>query len=153
MFEYASNKHGTQVVLIRLNYSVEMRYGVLTDIAHKVKNNLPVDLTMGYFNVIWQGDVNDFVLRSLEHTLCPAKILNVTGPEILSVREVAHEFGRLFGMEPRFLNTEAETALLSNAAEAFRLFGKPKVPVSQVIKWVANWLEDDGRTARQTDAF
>jgi nucleoside-diphosphate-sugar epimerase len=85
--------------------------------------------------------------------LCPAKILNVTGPEILSVREVAHEFGRLFGMEPRFLNTEAETALLSNAAEAFRLFGKPKVPVSQVIKWVANWLEDDGRTARQTDAF
>jgi len=145
MFEYASDKYGTRVVLIRLNYSVEMRYGVLTDIALKVKNNLPVDLAMGYFNVIWQGDVNDFVLRSLEHTLSPAKILNVTGPDILSVHEVANEFGKLLGMKPRFLNIEAETALLSNAAEAFRLFGKPKVPVSQVIKWVAGWLEDDGR--------
>ncbi len=145
MFEYASNKYGTRVALIRLNYSVEMRYGVLTDIAIKVKNNLPVDLAMGYFNVIWQSDVNNFVLRSLEHTLSPAKILNVTGPEILSVREVALEFGRLFRKEPRFLNTEAETALLSNASEVFRLFGKPKVPVSQVIRWVAGWLEDNGR--------
>jgi hypothetical protein len=145
MFEYGSYKYGTEVILIRLNYSVEMRYGVLTDIAVKVKKGEPVDLTMGYFNVIWQGDVNDFVLRSLEYAKSPAKILNVTGPGILSVREVALEFGRLFGKEPGFINREAETSLLNNSAEAFGLFGKPKIPVSQVIRWVAAWLKDGGR--------
>ena len=145
MFEYGSNKNKTEVTLIRLNYSVEMRYGVLVDIAIKVKNDQPVDLTMGHFNVIWQGDVNDFVLRSLEHTRCPARILNVTGPEILSVREVALEFGKLFGVKPRFINKEAETALLSNSSEAFKLFGKPKVPVNQIIKWIAEWLNEGKR--------
>ena len=145
MFEYGSNKYGTDVTLIRLNYSVEMRYGVLTDIAVKVLNGDPVDLSMGYFNVIWQGDVNDFVLRSLEYAKSPAKILNITGPEILSVREVAMEFGQLFGIKPRFINTEAETALLNNSEEAYRLFGKPKVPVSRVIRWTAGWLKDGGR--------
>jgi len=145
MFQYGSNKSGTRVTLIRLNYSVEMRYGVLTDIAVKVRNNLPVDLSMGYFNVIWQGDMNDFVLRSLEYVQSPAKILNVTGPEILSVRETASEFGRLFGVKTEFVNTEAETALLSNSSEAFRLFGKPVVSADKVIKWIADWLKDGGR--------
>jgi hypothetical protein len=145
MFQYGSSKYGTEVVLIRLNYSVEMRYGVLTDIGVRVKNKLPVDLSMGYFNVIWQGDMNDFVLRSLEHTKCPVKILNLTGPEILSVRKVAMDFGKHFGVTPQFVNTESETALLSNAAEAFRLFGKPKVPANQVIDWLAGWLKDGGR--------
>jgi nucleoside-diphosphate-sugar epimerase len=145
MFEYGSNKYKTEVILIRLNYSVEMRYGVLIDIAIKVKNDQPVDLTMGYFNVIWQGDMNDFVLRSLEYAQSPSKILNITGPEILSVREVALEFGRLFGVKPRFINTEAETALLSNSAEAFKLFGRPKVLVSRIIKWTAEWLNDGGK--------
>ncbi|MCE5344914.1 MAG: epimerase [Bacteroidales bacterium] len=143
MFEYGSNRNKTEIVLIRLNYSVEMRYGVLVDIATKVKNNLPVDLTMGYFNVIWQGDMNDFVLRSLEYTRSPAMILNITGPEILSVREVALEFGKLLGIEPTLTNNEAETALLSNSEKAFELFGKPKMPVSQVIKWIAEWLQED----------
>jgi hypothetical protein len=145
MFEYGSNKYKTEVILIRLNYSVEMRYGVLIDIAIKVKNDQPVDLTMGYFNVIWQGDMNDFVLRSLEYAQSPSKILNITGPEILSVREVALEFGRLFEVKPRFINAEAETALLSNSAEAFKLFGRPKVLVSRIIKWTAGWLNDGGK--------
>jgi len=144
MFEYGSNRYKTEVILIRLNYSVEMRYGVLIDIAIKVKKDQPVDLTMGYFNVIWQGDVNDFVLRSLEYAQSPSKILNITGPEILSVREVALEFGKLFGVKPRFINTEAETALLNNSAEAFKLFGRPKVLVSRIIKWTAEWLNDGG---------
>jgi len=108
-------------------------------------NNQPVDLAMGYFNVIWQGDVNDFVLRSLEHTQSPAKILNITGPETLSVREVAQEFGRLSGAKPRFINIEAETALLSNPAETYRIFGTPKVPASKVIKWISEWLKDGNR--------
>ncbi len=102
MFEYGSNKYQTPVTLIRLNYSVEMRYGVLVDIATKVLNKQPVDLAMGFFNVIWQGDMNDFVLRSLEYAQSPAKILNITGPETLSVREVANEFGRLSGIKPVF---------------------------------------------------
>lgn len=145
MFEYGSNKYKTEVIVIRLNYSVEMRYGVLVDIAIKIKNDQPVDLTMGYFNVIWQGDMNDFVLRSLEYSQSPLKILNITGPEILSVREVALEFGNLFGVKPRFINTEAETALLSNSAEAFKLFGRPKVLASRIIRWTAAWLNDGGK--------
>jgi len=143
MFEYGSKKYKTEVALIRLNYSVEMRYGVLVDIAVKVKNNQTVDLAMGYFNVIWQGDVNDFVLRSLGQTKSPAEVLNITGPEILSVRDVATEFGKLFGVKPVLVNKEAPTALLSNSNKAFGLYGKPKVPISQVIKWIAEWMKED----------
>ncbi len=145
MFQYWSTRHGTKVILIRLNYSVEMRYGVLTDIGFRVRNRMPVDLSMGYFNVIWQGDANDFVLRSIELAESPPKILNITGPETLSVREVADEFGRYFREKPEFVNDEFETALLSNPSESFKLFGKPEVPASQVINWVAGWLKNDGR--------
>lgn len=145
LFEYGSNAFGTNTILLRLNYSVEMRYGVLTDIALKVKNNIPVDLSMGYFNVIWQGDMNDFVLRSLARCSCPAAILNITGPETLSVRETAAQFGEYFGVTPVFINEEAPTALLSNAAESFRHFGAPKVKAGQIIKWTAEWLKGNGR--------
>ncbi len=143
MFEYGSIKNKTEVALIRLNYSVEMRYGVLVDIAVKVKNNQPVDLTMGYFNVIWQGDLNDFVLRSLTYAKSPAQVLNITGDEILSVREVAGEFGRLFGIKPVFENSEAPTALLNNARKSYDMFGHPKTPVSQIIKWIAEWIMNE----------
>jgi nucleoside-diphosphate-sugar epimerase len=143
MFEYGSIKNKTEVVLIRLNYSVEMRYGVLVDIAVKVKNNQAVDLAMGHFNVIWQGDMNNYVLRSLEQVNSPAKVLNITGPEILTVREVATEFAKLLGVKPILVNKEAPTALLSNSEQAFGLFGRPKVPISQVIKWIAGWLKED----------
>ena len=143
MFEYGSIKNKTEVALIRLNYSVEMRYGVLVDIALKVKNNQPVDLTMGYFNVIWQGDMNDFVLRSLEHVKSPAKVLNITGPEIISVRKVAEEFEKIFGVKTSFVNKEASTALLNNSKQAHELFGQPKVPVKQVIKWIGEWLSEE----------
>jgi hypothetical protein len=143
MFEFGSQRNKTEVALIRLNYSVEMRYGVLVDIALRVKNNEPVDLTMGYFNVIWQGDMNDFVLRSLELARCPATVLNITGEEILSVRKTALEFGKLFGVTPVFENAEAPTALLNNAENAFKLLGHPKTPVNQVIKWIAQWINDE----------
>jgi nucleoside-diphosphate-sugar epimerase len=142
MFEYGSKKNNTPVSLIRLNYSVELRYGVLVDIATKVKNKQPVDLTMGFFNVIWQADVNDVVLRSLGHCATPAKILNITGSEILSVREVAKEFGKLFGVEPKLTGVEEKTALLSNSELAYSIFGRPKTPVTQVIKWIAYWIND-----------
>ena len=143
MFEYVINKFKSEVALILLNYSVEMRYCVLVDLAVKVKNNLPVDLAMGYFNVIWQGDMNNYVLRSLEQVKSPANVLNLTGPEILSVREVAKEFGELFGVTPVLINKEAPTALLSNSEKAFGLFGRPEVPLSQVIRWIAEWIKED----------
>lgn len=140
MFQYASRTHGTPVTLIRLNYAVEMRYGVLVDIAQKVFAGEPVDLRMGHVNVIWQGDVNAMVLRSLLLCQSPANILNVTGPEIVSVRWLAEQFGALFGREPRFLNQESDTALLSNAARAFGLFGYPQVPLEVLIRWTADWI-------------
>jgi nucleoside-diphosphate-sugar epimerase len=144
MFEYGSNTYGTPVALIRLNYAVEMRYGVLIDIALKVKAGKPVDLAMGHFNVIWQGDANNMILRSLEHCSSPARILNITGPETLSVREVALQFGSLFNMQPEFTGKEAPTALLSNAGEAFGLFGNPKVSADMMIAWIADWISHEG---------
>ena len=146
MFEYGSKKYQTKVCLIRLNYSVELRYGVLLDIATKVKNQEAIDLSMGYFNVIWQGDVNDVVLRSLEICDSPAKILNITGEEILSVREVALEFGKLLHVSPVFVGKEANTALLNNAGLAFQLFGRPTVKSRQLIQWIADWISEGGET-------
>lgn len=143
MFEFGSTKYKTPVVLIRLNYAVELRYGVLVDIAWKVKNNLPVDLSMGYFNAIWQGDANNYVLRSILQTESPAKILNITGVETISVREVAQKFGKLFNTKVNFVGNEAETALLSNSNKVFSMYGKPKVTTDEIIKWTAEWLKEE----------
>jgi len=143
MFEYGSKTHNTPVALIRLNYAVEPRYGVLVDIATKVKNDQSVDLAMGYFNVIWQGDANNMVLRSVEYAASPAWPVNITGIETLSVRNIALEFGKLFGKEVRFTGEEAPTALLSNPKQAYNLFGVPEVPVQKVVEWTAHWIEDE----------
>ncbi len=153
MFEHGSLKYATPVSLIRLNYSVEMRYGVLVDIAAKVKNDQIVDLTTGYFNVIWQGDMNVASLLSLSQCSSPAHIINVTGPETLSVRQVALEFGTLFGKTPTFSGEEAPTALLSNAAYSHDLFGKPKVSPEQIIRWIASWIEDNNRLLNKQTHF
>lgn len=143
MFEYGSKKNNTPVTLVRLNYSVELRYGVLVDIATKVKNEEPIDLSMGYFNVIWQGDVNDMVLRSIEIAESPAKIINITGEEALQVREIAQKFSELFGVELKLVGKEAQTALLSNSQYAYGLYGKPKMPIARLIEWIAEWINDD----------
>ena len=140
MFEYGSWQNGNPSLLIRLNYAVETRYGVLVDIARKVIDEKTVDLTMGYFNAIWQGDANDYILRSIEHTTSPTGILNITGREILSVRNVAEEFGKLFDKKPTFTGKEADSALLNNAGEAFKLFGTPNVSIDKIIRWTADWI-------------
>lgn len=140
MFEYGSQAFGTPVALIRLNYAVELRYGVLVDIANKVLNEEPIDLSMGYFNVIWQGDMNTMVLRALSHCNSPAKTINISGPGILSVRQTAIEFGKYFGKTPTFLGEEATNALLSNAGLSFDLFGKPEVSPEKMIQWISHWL-------------
>lgn len=141
VFNYFFKINGNRAVIIRLNYAVELRYGVLLDIALKVLKGEPIDLTMGYVNVIWQGDVNNIVLRALKYASNPPLILNVTGPEIVSVRWVAEEFGKLLGRKPVFMGNEADTALLSNAAKAFELFGYPRVTLLQMIKWIASWVK------------
>ena len=153
MFEYGSNTYGTGVAIIRLNYAVELRYGVLVDIALKVKNHIPVDLSMGHFNVIWQGDANDFVLRSIEHCGTPATILNITGHEILSVRQTALRFGSLFGVAPVFVNQEEPSSLLNNPAKSMGLFGKPKVPITLVMNWIVSWLNSHQRLLNKPTHF
>ncbi len=145
MFEYGSVKYNTPVVLIRLNYAVELRYGVLVDIASKIKSGLDVDLTMGYFNVIWQGDANNMVLRSLKHASSPAYILNITGRETLHVKKIAEKFGNLFGSEVKFAGKEAPTALLSNAEKAFAIFDEPAVSIEKILEWTAGWMQNNNK--------
>ena len=144
MFEYFSARHGTPVTLLRLNYAVELRYGVLVDIASRVFEGRSVDVAAGAANVIWQGDVNSIALRSLAHCQSPPFILNLTGPETLSIRAVARRFGEIFGKEPILEGQESPTALLNNAARCFRLFGYPSVPVEQMIEWIAHWIKSGG---------
>jgi NAD-dependent epimerase/dehydratase family protein len=140
MFQYGSDAFGTLGVLLRLNYAVELRYGVLLDIGLKVFERRPIDLRMGMANVIWQGDANSACLQSIALCQSPPLVLNLTGPETLSVRWVAEEFGRYFGVEPEFTGEEAPTALLNNSARAIRLFGYPTVSPAQMIEWTADWI-------------
>ena len=153
MFEYGSKKNGTKISLIRLNYAVEMRYGVLVDVAVKVKNEQPVDLSMGYFNVIWQGDANSIIIRSLEQCDSPVEILNVTGDELISLREAAEKFGKIFNKKVTFTGTEAETALLNNSEKAYDLFGKPKTNSDQMIIWIADWIGNDREISGKPTKF
>ncbi len=125
IFEYASHRYGTPVALLRLNYAIDLRYGVLADIAGAVYRREPVDLRMPLVNIIWQGDANSICIRSFPFCQSPAFVLNLTGPETLSTRWIAEEFGRHFGCEPIFRGEESATALLSNAAKSHRLFGYP----------------------------
>ncbi len=140
VFQAASQRYGTQVTLLRLNYSVEFRYGVLVDVAQKVMRGEPVDVSTGYTNVIWQTDAVAHALLSFAVAGTPAAPLNVTGPEILSVRALAIRFGEILGREPMIVGTESATAWLSNAAHSHQLLGKPHVSTEQMMHWVAAWL-------------
>ncbi len=144
LFQYGSTKYKTPVTIIRLYYSVEMRYGVLVDIATKVLNGTPIDLSMGHANVIWQGDANNMILRSLKLCESPAKILNICGPEIFSVRSVAEKFGQLMGKPLQFTGTENNTALLGDGSHSYELLGKPSVSLNQIVKWTAEWMMEGG---------
>jgi nucleoside-diphosphate-sugar epimerase len=153
IFEHFSRELDLPVSIIRLNYSVEMRYGVLRDIGAKVLAGQPIDISMGHANVIWQADANAMSVAALAHAASPPFVLNLSGPETFSVREVAEQFGRLFGREPTFTGAESDTALLNNSALAHRLFGPPPVPLDQVIQWTADWLQRGGATLNKPTHF
>ena len=140
MFQHFSACHGTPAAILRLNYAIDLRYGVLLDIGQKVFERRPVNLQMGHANVIWQGDANSVCLRAFTICQSPPAVLNLTGPETVSVRWAARRFGARFGIEPVLEGTESETALLSNAAQCHKLFGYPSVTVEQMIEWIADWI-------------
>ncbi len=144
IFQYFSKKNGTPMLIYRLNYAVDFRYGVIMEIAKSVLSEKPIDLRTENVNVIWQGDANEIAVRSLLHCTSPAKMLNVTGPETLSVRWVAKEFGKLFEKEPLFQYEAEGTALLNNASECHKLFGYPKVTIREIIDITAQWLLNGG---------
>ena len=153
IFSYFSRELGTPVALIRLNYAHEMRYGVMVDIAQKVMAGQPVDVTMGCFNAIWQGDANAMALRALEHTAVPARPINVAGPDTLRVREVAGQFGALLGEPVTLTGAEAPDALLSNGTLGYELLGRPAVAPEQMVRWIADWQRRGGPTLGKPTKF
>lgn len=152
-FADAAARHGTRVTLIRLNYAVEFRYGLLVDIAQRVHAGQPVDVSMGHVNVIWQPEAIDHSLRALDFAAAPAVPINVTGPEILSVRAIAEEFGRLLDRPVLFTGVEAETAWLSNARRAHQRLGTPPTTADTMQRWIAWWLRDGGDTWGKPTGF
>jgi hypothetical protein len=140
MFEYFSRKFSTPGRLFRLNYAIDMRYGVLHDIATKVFSGAPIDISLGHVNFIWQGDAASQALRCLAHCNTPTSAINVSGPEIVAVRDLATTFGKLLGRPPILVGKEEPTAWLTNTQLAVNLFGAPVVDTARLIAWTADWV-------------
>jgi nucleoside-diphosphate-sugar epimerase len=153
IFEAAAERHATPVAIVRLNYAIDLRYGVLVDTAQRVRRGDPVPLAMGHVNVIWQGDANARALQCLGLAGTPARILNVTGPETLSIRWLAERFAERFGTAPRFAGEEAADALLSDAGQSIGHFGPPEVSLEEMIDWTVGWLESGGRLLGRPTKF
>jgi nucleoside-diphosphate-sugar epimerase len=153
IFEHASHRWGTRVTLLRLNYAIDLRYGVLVDIARTVFEQRPVDMRMPLVNIIWQGDANSVCMRSISHCASPPFVLNLTGPETLSTRWIAEQFAERFGHEASFTGEESHPALLNNAARCHRLFGYPTVTPSEMIDWIAEWIAAGGALSNKPTHF
>jgi len=145
IFEFHSRSHNTPLALIRLFYAVELRYGVLLDIARKVHDGTPIDLANGYFNCVWQGDANEMIIRALALAALPATAWNLCWPGAFSVRTVASHLGELMDCAPNFIGQESPTALLGNAAPLCSRLGPPTVGLEQMLGWVASWVKRGGR--------
>jgi nucleoside-diphosphate-sugar epimerase len=153
LFDYFSRASDIPMSLLRLNYATEMRYGVLVDMAQRVRQGHPVDVTMGHVNALWQADANAMALASFAHVRTPPMVLNLAGPELLSVRRVVEEFAQRFGRSPVIEEAESSDAFLSNAQLAHRLFGYPRVSARQMIAWIADWLQRGGETLGKPTHF
>jgi nucleoside-diphosphate-sugar epimerase len=151
--EFVSRERGMRALLFRLNYAVDLRYGTLVDIARRVFHGEPVDLTIGWFNAIWQGDANSYALRSLELCDSPPVILNVTGPERIRVRDAAEWFGSVFGRPPRLIGAEGPVALLSDSSRCRAQLGEPDVPLARLREWVAHWIAAGGASLNKPTHF
>jgi nucleoside-diphosphate-sugar epimerase len=153
VFQHAAMTRGTLCFGMRLNYAIDLRYGVLHDVATKVLEGTPVPLRMGHANVIWQGHANAWALRGLRHASHDCPVVNVTGPETVSIRWLAQQFSQRLGRDADFLGEEAPDALLSNAARAFALFGYPRLPLLRLVDWVADWVAQGGRALGKPTKF
>ena len=153
LFEFFSERYGTRVCLLRLNYAIDLRYGVLLDIGSNVFAGRPVNLSMSHVNAIWQGDANSVCLRSFSLCQSPPAVLNLTGPEVLAVHDIALRFGELLGRPPVFEGQAADTALLNNAGRCHRLFGYPSVTADELIEWTAHWIQTSGPTWNKPTHF
>jgi nucleoside-diphosphate-sugar epimerase len=153
MFEYFSGRYGTPGRIVRLNYAIDLRYGVLLDIATRVQQGQAVDVTMGHVNVIWQGDANAQVLRCLRYCTTPTTPVNCTGAQCLSVRWLAQQFGKRLGRAVQIIGHEADTALLSDTTLAQGLFGVPVVPLAAMLDWVADWVRHQQPTYNKPTKF
>jgi dTDP-4-dehydrorhamnose reductase len=153
IFEYFSRLNQTKMAIIRLNYAAELRYGVLLDIASRVYAGQQVGLSMGHLNVIWQADASAMSLQSLATVTGPPNVLNIAGPELLSVRRIAEGFAERFRKTVKFEGTESEDALLSNAHKAFALFGRPRVSAERLMDWIAEWVSRGGTTLAKPTHF
>ncbi|WDR06169.1 epimerase [Devosia rhodophyticola] len=140
LFQHFSNVHSTPGRLLRLSYAIDMRYGVLHDIAQNVLNGREIPITMGHANVIWQGDANAVALRALGHTTTPTSPLNLSGPETVSIRNIANLFAAHFDRKPVFVGEESNSTWLVNTDLQQELFGYPKVPLARLVKWTADWV-------------
>ncbi|NLD87251.1 MAG: NAD(P)-dependent oxidoreductase [Clostridiales bacterium] len=153
VFEYASAKYGTKVLLFRLNFAVDLRYGVLYDMANKILTGEPISLRTPCLNCIWQGSANEMAIRSLLHAGAPAVKLNVTGSETISIKTAATRLGRYLGREPIFEGEPGNDAYLNDASLAMELFGYPSVPIHKLIRWQAEYILDGGRTLDKPTHF
>jgi nucleoside-diphosphate-sugar epimerase len=153
IFEHFSRANNTKMTIIRLNYATELRYGVLMDIALRVNAEQAVPLSMGFLNAIWQADAAAMSLQSLAYAESPPNVINVTGPELLSVRRVAEEFGKLLNKPVQFDGEESSDALLGNAEKAHQLFGVPQTNAEQMMAWIADWVRRGGTTLAKPTHF
>ncbi|MBY0521888.1 MAG: NAD(P)-dependent oxidoreductase [Gemmataceae bacterium] len=153
MFEYFGRTLGIPMALLRLNYATEMRYGVLVDLAQRVLAGEPIDLAMGSLNALWQADANAMALHAFAHLASPPMVVNLAGPEQLSVRRLAEAFGELLGKPVSFRGEEAPDALLSNGQQGHCLFGYPRVGARQMVEWIADWVKRGGMTLGKPTHF
>jgi len=140
MFQYFSKKHETPGRIYRLNYAIDLRYGVLFDLAQRITKGDPIDISMGHVNVIWQGDANEQALRLLRHCSNPITSINITGPKTLSIRWLAQELGNRLDIAPQIAGSEAPTALLSDSSLSVEMFGQPSVSIGTMLDWVSDWV-------------